>query len=531
MTKIVSSLRPQHVLSRSLSSLADAFDLELNGVEPQSALLDSAVAGITMSTADVRPGDIFVGLPGRHVHGARYSSAARDAGAMAVITDEAGLADAEASGLPVLLAADVRQILGELAAWVYRSAEDTPLILGVTGTNGKTSVVYLLAALEEQLGVKSGLSSTAERRIGETAIVSSLTTPEATELHALIACMKESNVEAVAIEVSAQAVTQHRVDGVFFDVVGFTNLSHDHLDDYASFEQYFAAKAELFTMERAGRGVVVIDTPWGAELASRAKIPITTLATESTLATDSTLAADWRATITYETARSTSFILTSPTGERVTVKVPLLGSFMAANAALAIVMLVEAGHALSDITHALDRDDGISVFIPGRAEIVSGPTGPTFYVDYGHTPDAFVSILSSLRRVTTGKVIMLFGADGDRDTTKRASMGAIAARGSDVVVITDFHPRTEDPAAIRAELVAGARGANASSSLFEVADPGEAVRFALSLAGEGDAILYAGPGHENYREVAGAHLDYDARADVRNALRDAGWMESTVNHD
>ena len=525
MTEIASSLRPQHVLPRSLGSLADAFGLEPNGVGPHGAFLEGAVAGITMATADVRPGDIFVGLPGRHVHGARYSSAARDAGAMAVITDEAGLADAEASGLPVLLAAGVREILGELAAWVYRSAEDTPLMFGVTGTNGKTSVVYLLAALAEQLGVKSGLSSTAERRIGETAIVSSLTTPEATELHALIACMKESNVEAVAIEVSAQALTQHRVDGVYFDVVGFTNLSHDHLDDYASFEQYFAAKAELFTMERAARGVVVIDTPWGAELASRAKIPITTLTT------DSQLAADWRATITHETARSTSFILTSPTGERVTVKVPLLGSFMAANAALAIVMLVEAGHALSDITHALDRDDGISVFIPGRAEIVSGSAGPTFYVDYGHTPDAFDSILSSLRRVTTGKIIMVFGADGDRDTTKRASMGAIAARGSDVVVITDFHPRTEDPAAIRAELLAGARGGNATSSLFEVADPSEAVRFALSLAGEGDAILYAGPGHENYREVAGAHLDYDARADVRIALRDAGWMESTVNHD
>jgi len=521
-------LRPLKPRSRSLTALADVFGLA--SVTPFGSEL--SVSGITMATADVRPGDIFVGLPGKRTHGATYSSAARDAGAVAVITDVEGAPMAALSGLPVLVAPQIREILGELAGWVYETAESTPLLLGVTGTNGKTSVVYLLTALLEALGVRAGLSSTAERRIGETAIVSQLTTPEATELHALIARMKEADVAAVAIEVSAQALTHHRVDGIFFDVVGFANLSHDHLDDYATFEEYFAAKAQLFTYERAGRGVVIVDTPWGQKLATEAKIPITTLSTSAAVA------ADWLAVVSARTPRSTTFTVTATAAglarkppstseiSSLTVTIPLLGDFMAANAALAIIMLVEGGYSLVDIAAALDPDGALSVFIPGRAEIVSGPAGPVFYVDYGHTPDAFDSMLSSLRRVTPGKIVMVFGADGDRDTTKRSAMGQIAARGADAVIVTDFHPRTEDPSIIRAQLLEGARSANAASELFEIADPTAAVRFALTLVGEGDAIFYAGPGHENYREVAGQHLDYDARDDVRLALREAGWMDS-----
>jgi UDP-N-acetylmuramoyl-L-alanyl-D-glutamate--2,6-diaminopimelate ligase len=337
--------------------------------------------------------------------------------------------------------------------------------------------------------------------------------------------MKEAEVAAIALEVSAQAVTAHRVDGVFFDVMGFTNLSHDHLDDYEDFDHYFAAKAQLFTHERAARGVVIVDTSWGHRLAQESRIPITTLST------DPASPAQWMMTVTAQTPRSTSFSLSGPAEQIISVTVPLLGRFMAANAALAIVMLVDAGYALSAIEAALDREGGLKVFIPGRAEIVSGESGPIFYVDYGHTPDAFVSILASLREVVRGKVIMVFGADGDRDSTKRADMGRIAARGADEVVITDFHPRTEDPAKIRAELLAGARSAGAPSTLFEVPDPRDAVRFALTLAGPGDAILYAGPGHENYREVMGEHLDYDARNDVRLALREAGWNESSARND
>lgn len=525
MTDSAFSLRPIQARPRSLAALVEAFSLQPDVSDMGMPQEDVQVSGITMATADVRPGDVFVGLPGKRVHGASYAALARDSGAVAIITDDAGAREVAGLGIPVLVAPKVREILGELAAWVYRTAEEAPLTFGVTGTNGKTSVVYLLSALLTQLGVKNGLSSTAERRIGKTATVSQLTTPEATELHALLARMKEEEVQAVAIEVSAQALTHHRIDGIFFDVVGFANLSHDHLDDYENFDTYFAAKAGLFSQDRSARGVVTVDTPWGAKLADEAKIPITTLSTSSEIP------ADWQMVLTGETPRSTSFTLTSSGGSSVSVTIPLLGAFMAANAALAVVMLVDGGFALADIASVIERDGGINVFIPGRSEIVSGTTGPTFYVDYGHTPDAFASILASLRRVIAGKVVMVFGADGDRDATKRHDMGQIAASGADVVVITDFHPRTEDPEAIRAQLLAGARSAGASSELFEVADPTEAVRFALTLVGEGDAILYAGPGHENYREVAGQHLAYDARNDVRLALREAGWMETSTTHD
>jgi len=224
-----------------------------------------------------------------------------------------------------------------------------------------------------------------------------------------------------------------------------------------------------------------------------------------------------------ETATYTSFVLEGPGGRRLETRVPLLGWYMAANAALAIVMLVESGYDLEQVAHVLERDGGIDAYIPGRAERISGERGPLVYIDYGHSPDAFLQTLGAIRRFTTGRVVMVFGADGDRDTTKRAEMGAIAARGADVVVITDFHPRWEDPAAIRAALIAGAREAVPDREVHEIADPREAFRAAVALVGEGDAILYAGPGHEDYHEVKGVKIPYSARDDAKQALREAGW--------
>ena len=205
-------------------------------------------------------------------------------------------------------------------------------------------------------------------------------------------------------------------------------------------------------------------------------------------------------------------------------RVPLLGWFMAANAALAIVLLVESGIDLAVIDAVLTRDGGITAYVPGRAELVSGERGPLVYIDYGHSPDAFLNTLAAIRASTTGRIIMVFGADGDRDKTKRAAMGAIAAQGADAVVITDFHPRFEDPALIRATLMAAAKIAAPNGELYEVPDPATAFRRALSLAGVGDVVLYAGPGHEDYQEVAGVKIPYSAREDARVALHEAGWL-------
>ncbi|WP_231727733.1 MULTISPECIES: Mur ligase family protein [unclassified Rathayibacter] len=505
-------------MPRSLSQLVTEFSLgPVRGVEGVE------VSGVTLDSRQVESGDLYVGVAGRRAHGAAFSADAAASGAVAVLTDPEGAALAASSGLPVLVTPDPRAALGDVAAWIHRTREDVPTLFGVTGTNGKTSVVYLLDALLRRLGVVSGLSSTAERRIGDVAVVSALTTPEASELHGLLARMRESAVRAVSIEVSAQALTRHRIDGLVFDVVGFTNLSHDHLDDYADMEHYFEAKADLFQPERARRGVVTVDSVWGRQLAERSRIPVTTLASSPVVGVAPAHEADWSMTVVAGTSEGTTFRLDGPENRSVEVTIPLIGWYMAANAALAIVMLVESGFDLEAIAHALE-ESRLDVYIPGRAERVSGDRGPSVYVDYGHTPDAFANALEALRALTPGRLIMVFGADGDRDTTKRAEMGAIAARLSDVVVVTDFHPRWEDPAAIRAVLVQSAASAVPDREIHEIPDPRAAVRAAVALAREGDSILYAGPGHEDYQEIAGVHMPYSARDDVRQALREAGWL-------
>ena len=508
-----SSLRPEHPVARPLAQLVAEFGLDCRGD------LDAVeVTGAALASSAVEPGDLYVGVPGRNAHGASYATAAAEAGAVAILTDEEGADIAADSGLPIIVTPDPRAALGAVAAWIHRTDENSATLFGVTGTNGKTSVVYLLYAILGQLGVVAGLTSTAERRIGEKAITSKLTTPEATELHALLARMREEGVRAVAIEVSAQALSRHRVDGIEFDVVGFTNLSHDHLDDYTAMDDYFEAKLELFQPDRARRGVVTVDSDWGRALVEQSRIPVTTLS--SSPGSD----AEWVLTVDEETLTNTAFTLEGPEGRRLSTSVPLLGAYNAANAALAIVMLVESGYDLEAIGAALERDGGIDAYVPGRTERISGDRGPVVFIDYGHTPDAFLSTLNALRKVTAGRIVMVFGADGDRDTTKRADMGAIAARGSDAVVITDFHPRWEDPAAIRAALLDGARAAVPDLELYEVPDPRAAFRAALALAGEGDVVLYAGPGHEDYQEVAGERIPYSARDDARLALREAGWL-------
>jgi UDP-N-acetylmuramoyl-L-alanyl-D-glutamate--2,6-diaminopimelate ligase len=508
------ALRPEHPVVRSLAELVAAFELDnrgsLDGVE---------VSGVSLSSGAVQPGDLYVGVPGRHTHGASFAAAARESGATAILTDEEGARLAADSGLPIIVTPDARAALGAVSAWIYRTDENPATLFAVTGTNGKTSVVYVLNAILTQLGVVSGLSSTAERRVGDVAVTSNLTTPEASELHALLARMREENVRAAAVEVSAQALSRHRIDGLVFDVAGFTNLSHDHLDDYAAMEDYFEAKLALFQPDRSRRAVVTVDSDWGRRIAAASRIPVTTLSTSP--GGD----ADWTVTVTSESLGQTAFVLDGPDGRSLTSSIPLPGAYMAANAALAIVMLVESGFDVEAIAHSLQRDGGIDVFIPGRLERVSGEKGPAVFIDYGHTPDAFLATLASLRKVTDGRIIMMFGADGDRDTTKRTDMGAIAARGSDVLVITDFHPRTEDPAAIRRTLIEGARHAVPELELYEIADVRAAFRHALSLAHDGDVLLYAGPGHEDYREVAGEHLPYSAREDARLALREAGLLE------
>jgi UDP-N-acetylmuramoyl-L-alanyl-D-glutamate--2,6-diaminopimelate ligase len=505
-------LRPEHPSARSLAGLVADFSLDsigsLDGVE---------ITGVTLSTADIQPGDLYVGVRGAHSHGASYAEQAREGGAVAILTDVAGAEIAKDVDLPIVVVASPREALGEISAWVYRSAEHPPLLFGTTGTNGKTSTSYLLEGILRQLGLVTGLSSTSERHIGDLTVVSRLTTPEASEMHALLARMRESNVRAVAVEVSAQAMTHHRVDGIMFDVVAFTNLSHDHLDDYADMEEYFQAKLALFDPDHAKRGVVSLDSTWGQRVVDASRIPVTTISATPGVA------AEWTVNITDERPEYSEFTLTGPENRSLTTRVPIIGWHMAADAALAIVMLVEAGFELEAIGHALEEDGGIVAYLPGRTERVSGEHGPSVYVDFGHSPDAFLNTLAAVRKFTEGRTIMVFGADGDRDSSKRSEMGRVAADGSDILVITDHHPRFEDPASIRAMLLKGAALAEHQPEIIEVTPPEQAIREAVALAKEGDSILWAGPGHQDYRDIRGVRTPYSAREEARAALRESGW--------
>jgi len=506
-----SILRPEHPSARPLATLVSEFGLETRG-----SLDGVEVTGITLSTENLQPGDLYVGVQGVRRHGASFAEQVKEGGAVAILTDAVGAELAADSGLPIVIVDSPREALGAISAWVYRTAESAPLLFGITGTNGKTSVSYILHGILAQLGLIAGLSTTAERKIGDLTVRSSLTTPEATEIHGLLARMRESEVRAVTLEVSAQALTRNRVDGLVFDVVSFLNLSHDHLDDYADMEEYFAAKLPLFESDRARRGVVSLDSPWGERVVEASHIPVTTISSTPG-------EAQWTVTILHEVAEYTEFELHGPEGRSLVTRVSVIGRHMAANAGLAIVMLVEAGFELEAIGHALDQDGGIVAYLPGRIERVSGDTGPAVYVDYGHSPDAFISTMDAIRRFTPGKLIMVFGADGDRDNSKRVEMGRIGSEGSDVLFITDYNPRFEDAAAIRTTLLQGAATAENPAEVHEVASQARAIRAAVALASEGDSVLWAGPGHEDYIDVQGEKIPFSAREESRRALREAGW--------
>lgn len=515
------TIRPERPRRTPLAELVERFGLERIDADASSADPEPVtLTGVTLDSRDVRPGDLYAALPGARSHGAAFAAQAAERGAVAVLTDRVGYDTIRAAALsiPVLVSdGSPREILGEVSAQIYGTANLGAKVFGVTGTNGKTSVVYLIAELLKAAGYTAALSSTAERRVGDTVMTSGLTSPEAPELHALMARMVEAHADAIALEVSAHAVDRHRIDGAQFDVVAFNNFSQDHLDDFGDMETYFQAKLALFAPEHAARGVVVVDSPAGVRISREARIPVTTLATEYGAQ------ADWHLAITHQNLDGVSFVLQGPAGAQFRGRVPVFGRFMAENAALALIMLHEAGIPISQVAAGLD-DGRIPVYIPGRLEAINpGAAGPRFYVDYGHTPGAFAAMLDALDEVAPGRVIFLFGADGDRDTSKRAEMGRIAGAGSDIVIVCDYHPRSEDPADIRAELIAGARSAQ-HAEVIEIGDPRLAVRHAVSLARPEDVILYAGPGHEDYQEVAGQYLPYSARDEVRAALREAGLL-------
>jgi len=279
--------------------------------------------------------------------------------------------------------------------------------------------------------------------------------------------------------------------------------------------EYLAAKVELFQPDRAHRGVISLDSEYAEQFMKLANIPTVTV----TVRPD--LKADYKVVVTDELPGKTHFDVHTPSGAVIKSSLPMIGAHMASNAGLAVAMLVQAGFTEDRIATAIAG--GINSYLPGRTEMVSEAGAPAVYVDFGHSPDAFLNTLRAVRKVTKGKVVMLFGADGDRDATKRPAMATVAVTNSDILVITDHHPRFEDPASIRATLVSAAREARPDGEIYEVSPPEDAIVKAVSLVEPGDAILWAGPGHQDYRDIRGVRTPYSARALARQALKDAGW--------
>ena len=474
------------------------------GVVVDPASTGVAVTGITLDSRRVRPGDLYAALPGARAHGASFAAQAAASGAVALLTDPAGEPEARAGGLPVLVVPDPRGVLGALAALVYGRPAAALRTIGVTGTQGKTTVTRLLDGGLLAAGVRSAVVGTVGTRIAGEEVKTALTTPEAPDLHGLFARMRELEVTACAMEVSSHALVMGRVDGVRFDVAVFTNLGRDHLDFHADVEDYFRAKAMLFTSEHAALGLVCTDDEHGRRLVDEATIPVRTYAIGRP--------ADWTAADVELGADGSRFTVLGPDGVRVPAFVPLPGDFNVANALAAVAAAAEAGFDPQQVADGIAGSGGV----PGRLERV--PTGRdlTVVVDYAHKPDAVEAVLRTLRPVTRGRLVIVIGAGGDRDTGKRPVMGEIAARLADLVIVTDDNPRSEDPAAIRAEVLAGTR--DGTAEVVEVGDRRTAIERAIDGAGPGDVVVVAGKGHETGQEVAGVVHPFDDREVVREVL-------------
>ncbi|EKX64256.1 UDP-N-acetylmuramoyl-L-alanyl-D-glutamate--2,6-diaminopimelate ligase [Streptomyces ipomoeae] len=495
--------RPELLPATPLAELADQLGVE----QPESA---TEVTGITHDSRAVRPGDLYVALPGARLHGADFVTQAAGLGAAAVLTDPTGAERAAATGLPVLVVADPRGRMGELAATIYRHPGRDLLQIGITGTSGKTTTAYLV---EGGLNATrpAGLIGTVEIRIGDERIKSERTTPEATDLQALFAVMREGGVEAVVMEVSSHALVLGRVDGCVFDVAVFNNLSPEHMEFHSGMEDYFQAKAQLFTPERSRVGVVNLDDEYGRRLVKEATVPVVTFSAEGHPD------ADWRAEDVRVGPMDSTFTVLGPKDERITARSPLPGPFNVANTLAAIVALATAG--LDPQTAA----DGIAAVpgVPGRLERVDAGQPYLAVVDYAHKTDAVESVLKALRKVTEGKLHVVLGCGGDRDRTKRAPMGAAAARFADTAVLTSDNPRSEDPLAILATMLEGAASVPAHERgevlLFE--DRAAAIAAAVARAQPGDTVLVAGKGHEQGQDIAGVIRPFDDRQVLREAIQ------------
>ena len=456
---------------------------------------DPLITGVTHDSRAVGPGDLFVAIPGAVADGHDYVERALASGAAAVAVER------DVDGPSRIVVPDARAALPWLAAAAYGDPSHHLPVVGVTGTNGKTTVTHLLEQIVIASGRTPGVVGTIGARIGRTEESVARTTPEASDLQRLLAEMVDAGVDVAAIEVSSHALSLHRVDAIRFRVAAFTNLMQDHLDFHGDMDRYFAAKASLFTPDRADHAVIGVDDEAGREIATSTAVPTTTVALDGD--------ADITASSLDESFDGSSFSVNTPTGS-FPAHLPIPGRFNVHNAlvagAIALTLGIDA--------EAVIRGLASVTTIPGRFERVACDNGPAVVVDYAHTPDAIEAIVRGARQLSTGRIIVVFGAGGDRDREKRPAMGR-AAGSADLVVLTTDNPRSEDPDAIRASVRSGME---ASAVVVEEPDRRRAIRRGLEAAGPDDFVLILGKGHEGGQESAGRTEPFDDRVVAREEL-------------
>jgi len=503
----------------------------LGAVAVEDRLAETVITGITLRAQSVLPGDLFAALPGTKVHGAVFADQAIRAGASSIMTDKVGLALLQEAHhdrrVRVVVVDDARAALGAVASTIYGNPSAALSVIGVTGTSGKTTTGYLLEAALSVAGHRTGLLGTVATRIAGVTRTSTLTTPEAPDLQALFALMREQQVEAVAMEVSSHALALGRVAGTTFEVAAFTNLSQDHLDFHPDMESYFLAKAMLFD-GRAASGVIVIDDEFGRRLAMQHRHAVTVSAAGDP-------AAAWSVTqVNSKAGGHQEFTVRRPSGELLSVGLALPGHFNVANAVVALACVDAIGRDVEVAAAALQ-----TVVVPGRMERIDAGQGFLAVVDYAHKPAALSAVLEAIAASLAGRLIVVIGAGGDRDAGKRPIMGAAAAALADVLIVTDDNPRSELPATIRAAVLAGARSAVSraragTAEIIEIGDRQEAIRSAIAQARPGDAVVIAGKGHEQGQQIGAVVHPFSDRVEVGSALAAVGfdigsWTSGTTN--
>ena len=470
--------------------------------EFDSSIFDQQVviSGVSINAQKVLPGDLFIAFAGAKTHGISYLEQAISNGAVAVLSDK----KIEGS-IPSFIHPKPREIVGAISAWLYGHPFESMKAIGITGTNGKTTTANLVKQIWQLNSIKSGLIGTLGIEIADEKLESARTTPEADDLQAVAAAMVEHGCKNLVMEVSSHAIDQVRIKGAKYEVVAFSNLTQDHLDYHLNMENYFQAKANLFTSEYAKVAVINVDDSYGKKLSQQVKIPVVTVSRKDTNA-DLFLAKAEINNGTYQVE------IKSKTGESLSANFALLGDYNLDNLLLAVAIVNSAGLSLDKIAPTISKLKSV----PGRLESINAGQKFTALVDYAHTPDAVERVIATVKSATKGKIIGVLGCGGDRDASKRSVMGHALFNGCDLAVFTSDNPRSESAEAILKEMT---KGLDLGNKGFIEIDRKSAIDLAVKNAQSGDVVLLMGKGHESGQEVNAVVTPFDDRVELAESIK------------